>query len=567
MCLMGVHGAVPLRRGGPGFPSILFMSKSLLSNARILIIDDEPSNVRLLERILVMFGGPAVRSTSDSRQALPLYYEFAPDLILLDLHMPHLDGFALIEQLKAAIPAQDYLPILVLTADSSVETKRRALSAGARDFLTKPLDHLEVVLRIENLLQNRLFHRQLQHQNERLEEQVRERTAQLEGLLNELRSAQENVVRQERLQALGTMAGGIAHDFNNVLSLILGYGEMLQPFLQQHATERERGCLRSLLGAAGEAAGMVNRLREFYRPALSNELRVPVALNDLIEQTLSLTAPRWRDQSRAAGTPVELVTDLQPTGPVRGNASELRSALANLIFNALDAMPSGGRLSVSTQESEGAVLLRVEDTGLGMNEEEQARCLEPFFSTKRQNGTGLGLSVVYGIVQRHDGSIEIRSQVGQGTAVTIRLPLNPGVVSTGPLAEDPDEDDRPMRILVAEDQEVIAELVAEYLRADGHEVVLARDGREALSHFASGSFEMVITDQSMPLCCGEELARSIATIAPEMPVILLTGFRDELLARGGLPEGVRLVLGKPVSAAELRRALRQVRPARAQAAA
>jgi len=236
------------------------MPLSIINKAKILIVDDEPSNVRLLERILELYGVGAMRSTTDSRKALSCLFEFEPDLVLLDLNMPFLDGFAVMAQIKEAIPADSYLPIVVLTADVSAETKRRALSAGAHDFLTKPLDNSEVVLRIKNLLENRFLNLEMQNR-------VRDRTAQLEETLAQLGSTQEQIVKQERLRALGMMAGGIAHDFNNALTMMLGYAELLLPWLQQHASSRELAYLNHIMGAAQDAAHVVSRLREFYRPA------------------------------------------------------------------------------------------------------------------------------------------------------------------------------------------------------------------------------------------------------------------------------------------------------------
>src|SRR5882757_5789308 len=250
------------------------MPTDYLSLAKILIVDDEPANVRLLERILAISGCNQVQTTTDSRQSLPLFLDFEPDIVLLDLNMPYMNGFAVLEQLKAAISLDDYLPIVILTADITVETKRRALTSGAKDFLTKPLDHSEVVLRIQNLIENRFLQLSMQRHNLELERQVRERTVQLEETLHELQTTQEQIVKQERLRALGMMAGGIAHDFNNALTMMLGYGELLHPWLQGHGSSRELAYLNHIMGAAQDAAHVVSRLREFYRPAENNEIRV-----------------------------------------------------------------------------------------------------------------------------------------------------------------------------------------------------------------------------------------------------------------------------------------------------
>ena len=529
------------------------MSHPLLNKARVLIVDDEPSNIRLLERVLEMYGSAAVKSTTDPRQALPLYFEFQPDLILLDLHMPHLDGFAVIELLKAAVPPDDYLPILVLTADVTIDTKRRALKAGAKDLVTKPLDNFEVVLRINNLLESRFLHLELQKQNEGLEQQVQERTARLEETLAELRSAQEAVVKQERLSALGMMAGGIAHDFNNALTMVLGYGELLLPHMQQSAPEQEIAYLRHMIDAAQDATHVVSRLREFYRPATCNDVRVPVDLNEIVQKTVSLTAPKWKDKARMGGVQIEVLTDLQATASVAGNAVELREVLTNLIFNAVDAMPRGGKIVVSTGMDGDYSTIAVSDSGTGMSEDDRARCLEPFFTTKGDRGTGLGLSVVYGIIQRHGGMIEITSEIGRGTTFSIRLPL---ATHETQIFEAPKEAgvSRALRILVADDQEVICELIAEYLRADGHAVEIACDGTDAFNKFNPARFDMVVTDQSMPGMSGQQLAGEIHKSAPGTPVILLTGF-GEMVDLGTPPEGISLIVGKPVSAAKLRRAV------------
>jgi signal transduction histidine kinase len=532
------------------------MTHDVISKSRVLIVDDEPSNVRLLERILELNGAPAIRTTTDARETLSLTLEFDPDIILLDLHMPHLDGFAVMELLKTAIPPETYLPVLILTADITPETKRRAFLSGAKDFVTKPLDHSEVVLRIKNLLENRYLHRELQEQNNLLERQVRVRTAQLESTLSQLRTTQAQIIKQERLRALGMMAGGIAHDFNNALTMMLGYGELLLPYLQFKAPEKERSYLHHMIAAAEDARNVVGRLREFYRPAGIQDVHVPVDLNKVVEHAVSLTAPKWQGTKRAEGIQIRVKTDLSEIPPVAGTASELREMLTNFIFNSVDAMPKGGEITVCTRFESGKISLAVTDTGVGMNSEERARCLEPFFTTKGEHGTGLGLAVVYGIVQRHNGMIDIISEKGQGTTISVTFPTTS--ITAHPAAETPLDVETSRNVLVADDQEIICELLAEYLRADGHQVTLANSGTDALEKFKSGEFDVVVTDQSMPGLNGVQVATEIKRMRPGLPVILLTGFGDEMLATGQLPQEVDLVVSKPVSTTDLRRALVRV---------
>ena len=556
--------------------------RSTLARAKILIVDDEPANVRLLERILELIGCPPgqIASTTDSSLAPALFREFRPDLVLLDLHMPSPDGFALLEEFKQATGATEdaMVPVLALTADINPKTKHRALTAGARDFLVKPIDQPEVILRIKNLLENRFLQRALQDQNGRLEGLVLERTGQLELTLTRLKEAQQGAIKHERLNALGTMAAGVAHDFNNALTLIHGYSELLLASTQRArpgdpdpAPERlETKYVRTIMLAARDAASVVTRLRAFYRPDDGGEVRVTVQLCNLIEQAVALTAPRWLDEARARGQAIEVRREFGEPPPVEGDPAELREMLTNLIFNAVDAQPRGGTITLRAHAAGDGktVCLEVADAGTGMSEEVRRRCLEPFFTTKGEAGTGLGLSAVYGIIQRHGGTIDIESEPGRGTRFLIALPAAsrggasdpaPGAAVESAEAAPPAGPDptRTLRILVVDDQPVIRSLLQEHLERDGHVVVTAGDGREALAEFHAAPFDLLLTDQAMPGMNGMALAAAVKEVTPRTPVILLTGFGDML----GAPEpgsDVDLVLNKPVTLLELRRAIARV---------
>ena len=531
------------------------MFQKALSSAKFLIVDDEASNVRLLERLLELSKAGPVFSVTDPRKAMGVFLAEKPDIVLLDLHMPQVDGLSLLAQIKASIPPDEYLPVLVLTADITHETRQRALGKGAHDFLTKPIDPDEVLLRIRNLLETRFLHIQLQQQNNELERLVRERTVQLEETLVKLRAAQEQLVKQERLRALGMMASGIAHDFNNALTMVLGYGELLSSFFERDAPEREREQFRHLMAAAEDAAHVVARIRDFYRPADHDELRVPVDVNLAIQQAVGLTAPRWRDKCRAEGVEIHVELDLNPVPPFMGHSPELREVLTNLIFNAVDAMPKGGALRFSTRSDEGRIQIEVGDTGVGMTEEECSRCLEPFYTTKGPFGTGLGLAAVYGFVQRYGGAIGIETSKGKGAVFTLTLPGSTHV-------EAPQEPARkgglePLRILIVDDQEIIRQLIAELLEAEGHVAAAVADGAEALNRLSKESWDLVISDQSMPAMTGSQMAAEMKKRGLGVPFILLTGFGDEMRARGGNPDGVDVLLSKPVTASNLRKALQE----------
>ena len=534
------------------------MQFPVFKKARVLIIDDEASNVRLLERILELAKVGHVCSTTDSREALKLFIAEQPDIVLLDLHMPHVDGFAIMSQIQSSVSDGEYLPVLVLTADITPETRHRALNLGAQDFLTKPFDHSEVLMRMRNLLENRFLHSELRLQNSSLETLVSRRTSELEQTLGRLKATQQQLVKQERLRALGMMASGIAHDFNNALTLILGYAELLHPHIAALSGDREKLLLANLQAAAQDGAHVVSRLQEFYRPAGNAHLRVGVDVNETIEHALALTAPRWRDKCRAQGVQIEPVLELNCVPNLLGNASELREVLINLIFNAVDAMPQGGRLILRTNVKEGRIEIEVADTGVGMSEEECARCLEPFFTTKGESGTGLGLASVYGFVQRYGGAIRVKSEKGKGASFTLTLPASDAQIDRTQTQRH--EPTSPLRILIVDDQEIIRELISEILRGYGHTIAVAATGVDALLQLDSTRFNLVISDLSMPDMTGTQLASELRTKGDNTPFILLTGFGDEMLAQGSTPPGVDLILSKPVTGTSLYEAIQKVLP-------
>jgi signal transduction histidine kinase len=557
------------------------MNQEELLKMRILAVDDEPVNIALLRDLLDFSGFTAFDATTNPREVIDLFRARRPDLILLDLNMPFIDGFGVLKLLGEEIPAAEYIPILVLTADVSVETKRRALGVGATDFLTKPFDPVEVLLRISNLLRTRHQHLQLCDQKALLEDSVRERTAELRQTLHQLRDAQAQAIQHERLSALGSMTAGIAHDFNNVLSLILGYSEMLMRSLRQpNGVKTADALLGTIITAAQDAAKMFSRLREFYRPADKGQRHEMLNLNALIVQAIELTRPRWHGQALAQGVNIHLDTDLAEDLPdLLADGSELREMLTNLIFNAVDAMPQGGTVLVRTRlepappnfaeltgvppvkgalaaaPPEWAVALELSDSGTGMTEEVRLRCLEPFFTTKGKQGTGLGLAMVYGIVQRHHGTIDLSSAPGAGTTFRFLLPVGhkPEAVRNVESCEP----QRPLRILAVDDQPVLCEILVDYLSEDWHTVAVASAGDEALAKFRAEPFDLVITDRAMPGITGEQLAAGIKAIRPETRVILLTGY-GSAGDRNRYASCIDMVVDKPATRETLRRAICQV---------
>ena len=401
---------------------------------------------------------------------------------------------------------------------------------------------------------------------------------QLQSAYDELRQTQQAVMQHERLRALGQMASGIAHDINNALSPVSGFAELLLR-TEQNLSETARKYLHHIKTAGDDVAHIVTRMRDFYRKREEHQPLLPVRLNQLSQQVIELTRPRWRDISHQRGISVEVKLDFDANLPdVIGTESELREALTNLIFNAVDALPEGGIITVRTRvrswtpgrvrvQAPTHVVLEVSDTGTGMDEETRKRCLEPFYSTKGQRGTGLGLAMVYGVVQRHDGTIEIESAPGQGATFRLVFPLReaPPTAAGGASAVPPALP--PLRILFVDDEPLLRELVKEILEFEGHIVEVADGGQAGLEAFRAAKlrdqpFEVVVTDLGMPRLDGRQLTQILKSESPSTPILMMTGW-GTLIKGEDLPAQVDGILNKPPNIGELLEALRRVTQRRA----
>jgi PAS domain S-box-containing protein len=389
------------------------------------------------------------------------------------------------------------------------------------------------------------------------EQSLRESTRQLGSTVAQLRETQKQIVQQERLRALAQMASGVAHDFNNVLAKILGFNELLLAWPENlDDKEKVKKYLQMTNAAAQEAVNIVNRLREFYRHRKESEVYQAVDVNEAVAQAIVLSQPKWKEQMMANGATVVVETELRDIPAVRGSDSDLREVVINLLFNAVDAMPQGGTVSVATGAEGDSVIIQVRDTGRGMTEEVRQRCFEPFFSTKGERGTGLGLAIVYGIVQRHGGGIDIQSEVGKGTAVVIRLPV--AQTEDGELRSHGNAPLRPLRVLVVEDEPQVRDIEAEYLRGDGHTVETAENGREAMERFKHGRFDVVVADRAMPGMSGDRLTEAIKELSPGTPVLMVTGFADMPTDGAKATHQPDMILRKPITQMALRQAVARV---------
>jgi DNA-binding response OmpR family regulator/anti-sigma regulatory factor (Ser/Thr protein kinase) len=497
-----------------------------------------------------------VTAVGDGTAALAAARAAPPDLVLSDIMMPGLDGFELLRELRAEERTRS-VPVILLSARAGEESAVEGLHAGADDYLVKPFSARELLARVQTHLD--------------LTRLRQERAVEVER-----RETQRTAMEQERLRALGQMASGIAHDINNAISPIALYTASLLE-VEPNLSARTREYLETTQRAIDDVAATIARMREFYRKQEPGSMLAPMRMNSLVQQVLEFTRARWRDMPQRRGHVIEIATELAPDLPaVMGIESEIREALTNLIFNAVDAMPGGGTLLLRTRFSDGPlsaatgtetrqVSIEVIDNGVGMDEEVRRRCLEPFFTTKNDRGTGLGLAMVYGMIERHGARLAIDSAVGQGTTVRLIFAASATTSIENPSAAPPRLLLSSMRILVVDDDPLILRSLSDALASDGHVVVTAGSGEAAIDAFSAARmhrepFAVVITDLGMPHMDGRQVAAAIKELAPATPVVLLTGWGQQLVDEGEALPHVNIVLSKPPKLRELREALARCAP-------
>ncbi|WP_263419810.1 hybrid sensor histidine kinase/response regulator [Terriglobus albidus] len=393
----------------------------------------------------------------------------------------------------------------------------------------------------------------------------------LQRAYDDLQSTRQTVMQQERLRAFGQMASGIAHDINNTISPAALYTESLLE-METGLSRQSRRTLQTIQRALNDVSNTLTRLTDLYRQREPQVVSAPIDLNQLVRQTIELTNARWSAMPQQHGIVIRMVTDLAHGIPlIRGLENEIREVLVNLIFNAVDAMPNGGTLTLRTgiaKTSSGkdepaemrGVYLEVIDTGVGMDEEARRRCMEPFFTTKGDRGTGLGLVMVQGVMERHSGELEIDSALAKGTTVRLTFTATEAAVSAPAPAAHAGPISKPVRILLVDDDPLLLKPLREVLELDGHDVVTANGGQSGIDAFHAAlsqnkPFSIVFTDLGMPYVDGKKVALSIKEAAAATPVILLTGWGYRSGNEDETPANVDLVLSKPTRRGDLRSAV------------
>jgi CheY-like chemotaxis protein len=649
-----------------------------LDLGRVLVIDDNPQNVLLIRGQLER-EGYAVDSALSGRDGLDAALAQPPDLILLDIMMPGLDGYQVCQLLRES-EHTSAVPVIVLTSLNEKVDKLQAFNCGADDFLSKPVDRAELLSRVSSLLRMRRLYEERGRYKEQLEREQAETAAleaaikteralraneerfrkqykgipvptyswlqvgddfvlqdyndaaeavtechireavgstasswraDLPNILDDLQACvaeqrtlkremryryrttgverqlvftfvfvppqtvmihtedvtdarqaeqqREAMAQSEKLRALGQMASGIAHDLNQTLMLVASYTDLARQALVQDPPDLAE--LEDLMTTASQAAmdggETVKRLLLFTRAAPEHKTQA-VDLSTVVRDAARLTAPRWRDAAQAEGRPINLEIEVAGNPTVLGSRAQLRELMTNLIFNAVDALPTGGAIRLKVVVEGGQGIIEVVDSGMGMSAEVQERVFEPFFTTKGEAGTGLGLAMVFRIVEQHGGRIEVRSVPGVGTTFSITFPL----VEVSAQAESlpkyvPQlEPARALRILMVDDEPMMTKAVVRMLRPSGHLVSVAGSGEEALEKLAEQTFDVVVSDVGMGTGMnGWELADAVKCRWPGLRFLLATGWGAALDPREARTRGVEAVLSKPYQLADLLQAL------------
>jgi PAS domain S-box-containing protein len=671
-------------------PSIMHLTPEMPAyRARILIVDDERNNRQLLE-IMLSPEGHIILTADSGEEALAIVAEQPPDLILLDIMMPGMDGYQIVAAIKSDATTK-HIPVILITALDDRGARMLGLNAGAEDFLAKPVDRAELCVRVRNLLRLKAYGDFYGRYSEILEREVVSRTAErtktldqhqatlrtneertnyalgsarmgvweldmvtqrltwsetmapMFGLTREeaptsaeayfalihpddrrmvehsvakaalertdydveyrvlwpdgsthwlsgrgrmVRAADDAPVRllgvgtditeqkslemqlrqSQKMEAIGQLAGGVAHDFNNLLTAILGYSNfVIDTFGPQ---DQRRGDMEEVVKAGQRAAALTRQLLAFSRKQVLQP--TAVELNALVTGIRQMLG-------RLIGEHVELVTNLAPDlGIVRADPGQLEQVLMNLVVNARDAMPTGGRVAIETANVEldesfmrevvvhpgSYVMLAVSDTGLGISEPARRRLFEPFFTTKAPGkGTGLGLATVYGIVKQSGGYIWVYSELGQGATFKVYLPRASGENEADANAAG----DRPMAVgtegvLVVEDEHAVRLLTRRILEKAGYRVFDAPNAREAEALFEQHNqlFSLLVTDVIMPGSSGPALYERLARQRPDLKVLYVSGYTDDTIAhQGQLDPGVEF-LQKPFAADVLHRRVREI---------
>jgi|KBSSwiStaDraftv2_1062776.scaffolds.fasta_scaffold16945_4 signal transduction histidine kinase/CheY-like chemotaxis protein len=397
--------------------------------------------------------------------------------------------------------------------------------------------------------------------------QAEKHVKELSHYIAEQERIREQFSQMEKLSALGELASGVAHDFNNTLAGILGRAQLLQ---RTNDPEKIKRGLEIIIKTAEDGAKTVKRIQDFARQRRDHDFEL-VSIDQILLDASEITRPRWKNCAEASNIHITVNLEIGSNAMVMGDDSELREVLVNMVFNAIDAMPEGGTLTLSTTTVDQSVVIKIVDTGVGMYPEVRSRIFDPFFTTKGNAGLGLGLAVSFGIIRRHGGNVEVESQYGSGTEFRITMPIAtivegavklectepqpvPAIASAVSLT---DEQAQP-RLLIVDDEDFVRDLLEEILEGEDCDVRVASSGSEALALFREFPFDAVCTDVGMPGMSGWELAREIRHSNQQIPIAVITGWGESVGSNEQKAAGVDWVIAKPFTADRITELVRDI---------
>ncbi len=525
----------------------------------ILIVDDQQSNIEILVELLEMIGYENIEHTTSPETALVWCRQKFYDLILLDLMMPNINGFEVMEELKIILPENYFQPIIVLTADISLEARKNALLAGASDFITKPFDLTEVSLRIKNLLYTKSLFQQIQDQNVMLEAKVKERTSRLEKLNEELMVARDKAEAGNRLKA--AFMQNISHEVRTPLNGILGFAEIMS---DQTIDNDEKEFYKPLLQTSCDR--LINTITDYMDISLiasgNMEMKIsPMPVHDLFEEFKD----KYLELCQTKNLSFEYqVPSNHQNVVIETDAEFLRKIVSHLLDNAFKFTSTGFiRFGWSLKDNELEIF--VKDSGIGIDDDSKDIIFNPFEQensslTRSHEGSGLGLSIVKGLLSLLQGYIHFESQKGSGSVFYATLPLKqkqyiPGH-SVKEIVETEVEEDKQEMILIVEDDFANRFLIEKMVKELSSQVFVAEDGAEAVEICKNNpKITKVLMDLKMPVMDGFEATRVIKTFRPELPIIALTAYAMSGDERKAREAGCDDYLSKPVSRKQLLKAL------------
>jgi len=482
----------------------------------------------------------AEEELKSSEERLKILFQFAPDgLYLTDLEGTFVDSNKAAEELfgykRQELIGKNFSklellpPEQVLKVTANLAKSAQGKPTGPDEFISNRKDGKQVTVEISTY--------PVKIEDESLVLAIARDTSVR-------KKTEEALIRSERLKALGEMAAGVAHDFNSLLAIILGNAQLLEMGVESYKSEEIKERLKIIIRTAYEGGDTVRRMRLFTRTELSTRDFTKIDLNEIVRSAIASTSPRWRHEAEAKGVTIKIKEELGELPSLLGSRSELMEVFTNLIFNAVESMSEGGEITTRTEAKENEILLYFTDTGQGIPDTLKEEIFDPFFTTKGPKTLGLGLSVSYGIIERHQGKIKVESTEGKGTTFTISIPIRRQSPSGEEQLKTPEQVSSP-KILVIDDEEGVRDVLGRVLQDEGHRVTLAENARKGLEEFNQAHFDLVLTDLAMPEMSGLELARRIKEVDPKMPVGLITRWGVVTSKEKMKERGVDFIVSKP----------------------